>query len=131
VFDEIGLFDQNFFPGPLGDNDFGRRITLWMKTLGYDQEHCNYCGTRDISGHHFSDCCDPVGGWIPAPMWKKVDVDYTVESINHGVELGGAQDNPRKTLDYYERKWGGPRQHETFDHPYGDPTNTLHYWELP
>lgn len=129
VFDAVGNFDENFFPGPLGDNDFGRRITLWLKRAGYDRTFCRHCHTDDISGHHHEHCPDPEGGWKPTPLWRKVDVDYTVESVNHGVELGGAKDNPQAALDYYEQKWGGPRQRETFTHPYGDARNPLNFWK--
>lgn len=131
VFDAVGDFDENFFPGPLGDNDFGRRITLWLKRSGYDRTYCRHCETDDISGHHHEWCADPEGGWKDTPLWKKVDVDYTVESVNHGVELGGAKDDPQRALDYYEFKWGGPRQAETFVHPYGNPHNQLNFWKRP
>jgi hypothetical protein len=127
--DRVGLFDENFYPGPFGDNDYGRRITLRLAPPPF--KYCTHCGTDDISGHHHPGCPDPDGGWIPNPWWPKVAVAGCVASIAHSSTLGHVGVDSQKMLDYYEAKWGGPRQGETFYRPFGDETKPIDYWPLP
>lgn len=126
--DAVGLFDENFFPAYFEDNDYSRRVTLWLQERGDVQRQCVHCGTTDVSRRHFPDCPDPLSGERAHQSWPLVDVDAYDAGNAHGIKLGKVKDNPQKLLDYYERKWGGPRGLEIFEWPFGDPTNGLDYW---
>ena len=127
IIDAVGLFDENFYPAYFEDNDYGRRISLWLRRQGDACTYCVHCGTEDVSRHR-PGCSDPEGGWIESPSWPRVEVDGVVAGNGHGVRLGGVKDEPQKLLDYYEAKWGGPRGSEVFDLPFGDSNNDLSYW---
>lgn len=127
----IGLFDENFYPAYFEDNDYSRRITLWLQERGDIQRQCAHCGTTDISRHHSPDCLDPPSGEQIHPQWPVIAVDAEDAGTAHGVQWGQVQDDPGKLLDYYARKWGGPRGSETFSRPFGDLTNELDYWPTP
>lgn len=61
-------------------------------------------------------------------LWPKVDVDASVVSNAHGVVLAGVDVNAPRLAAYYRSKWGGDKDHEKFDTPFGQREQPLSYW---
>ncbi len=65
-----------------------------------------------------------------APFWTKAEVEVTVESFAHGLQLAGVTADPEALAAYYVAKWGGMPSHERFTTPF-DSGRPLSYWPEP
>lgn len=138
LFDNVGLFDENFYPAYWEDNDFGYRVKLWLTAHPEAVAHCGSCHTGDagealrhhvvIPGHRNLACPHPEADWREGAWWPKVHVEGKLAGTAHGTSLGGVRDDPERLMAYYARKWGGQSGHETYDHPFNDPSHDLKYW---
>jgi hypothetical protein len=82
--EQVGWFDPNYHPAYYEDNDFSYRLQLAF-------------------------------GWrTKRPLWPKVHIDAHVETVAHGLKLGGVQVDMGKMLQRYIDKWGGEPGSETF-----------------
>ena len=57
----------------------------------------------------------------------KAEVEVTLESFAHGIQLAGVHIDPEPLADYFRSKWGGMPSHETFTTPF-DSGRSLSYW---
>jgi hypothetical protein len=64
---------------------------------------------------------------LEPPYWTKVEVEVTIESFAHGIQLAGVECDPVALAAYYESKWGGPSSAEVFTTPF-DSGKALDYW---
>lgn len=60
----------------------------------------------------------------------KVEVEVTIESFAHGLQLAGVTADPDGLADYYAQKWGGGPGDETFPTPF-DSGRPLSWWPEP
>lgn len=101
VFELVGTFDENYWPGYHEDLDLSRRIKLAIPE-------------------------------IEPPYWVKVtDLDMSMAGFSHGIDLGLAQVDNHELAGYYQRKWGGIKGLETFEHPFDDPEHDWTWWPRP
>ncbi len=81
--EQVGLFDENFYPAYFEDNDWGRRLFLQRRGLeGFDED------TYDQSNL----------AWLPMKAKSQGDAS----SIKAGIRV-----STKKLLNYYIEKWGG------------------------
>lgn len=64
---------------------------------------------------------------LDPPFWTKVEVEVTIESFAHGIQLAGVEIDPARLAAFYVEKWGGMPSHETFATPF-DSGRALSYW---
>ena len=88
ITDVIGWWDESFFPIYFEDNDFGYRMNL-ANVRRKVVEGCKY--------HHHT-----------SSTFHGLQPD---EQTNH-------HQNFIKLQEYYEKKWGGPPEHERFSRPF-------------
>ncbi len=105
VLNMVGYFDENFWPAYSEDNDYSYRIQL---AYGIDSRAPDFVG----------------------PLWPKVDVDATLDSVAHGILRGGVTVDFMALEDYYTRKWGAPSPDECFRTPF-DSGNPVSWWPEP
>lgn len=67
---------------------------------------------------------------LEPPFWTKVEVEVTVESFAHGLQLAGVKADPEALAGYYRAKWGGDPSAETFTTPF-DSGRPLSWWPDP
>lgn len=94
--EEIGEFDELFFPAYFEDNDYHYRMNLEeIKAIVYPPAMFYHYGSRTQN-----------------------------EAIENGLPMvsGGEFENTRAR---YVKKWGGLPEHETYKTPYNDPLKTV------
>ncbi len=106
VLTKVGYFDENFWPAYSEDNDYSYRIQL---AYGIDSRSPDFKG----------------------PLWPKVDVDASLDSVAHGILRGGVTVDFTALEDYYRSKWGAPSPYETFTRPFDDPKMAISGWPQP
>lgn len=94
VLETVGEFDAEQFPSYWEDNDYSVRIQR-----AYNRN------TKDPD--------------FQGPLWPKIEVDAHLESVAHGIKLGGISVNFASLKRRFERKWG---EHEEYATPYDDPS---------
>ena len=101
--EEIGLVDENFYPAYGEDLDYMRRMIVG-NIIGGPPPH----GGQHPLRHAPASC---IGNGM---------------AMRTGAVIVA---HPDTWLEYYARKWGGGQAKETFDHPFGNPENSLKFWE--
>lgn len=96
----VGLFDENFYPAYEESIDWGYRQRL----LGLEQQ-----------------------GW-PREWSNCMSVGYAMHVDRAAWDAPSCPAGPLQT--YYEQKWGGPKGHERFVHPWDNPDLPLDYWPV-
>jgi hypothetical protein len=98
---ELGSFDENFYPGYWGDND--------------------YCYRAILAGHMLAgpDAIPTLEGLGDGPASGKA-----IRSGRIYADGSEKRDNFEKMADYYRRKWGGDASAETFSTPFDLPVPT-------
>ena len=89
LFEDIGEFDNQFWPEGFQDNDYAYRLKLKEKPM------------RVFKGVSFT------------------DADRTLSAKYNEEEKAMYHHNFRKNAEYYVQKWGGLPEHETFKTPFG------------
>jgi len=102
--DTIGTFDENIYPAYLEDCDHSYRAKL--------------CGAiriniPDIEMTHGD---GPFTGSMTITSSRKFAAANHVTHGNNHV--------------YYYAKWGGPNEHEVYQHPFNNPALPVSYWAL-
>ena len=103
TFDDVGLFDENFWPGYVEDTDWCHRCRTFYKDRHVDA----------------------------VTWWPRVPVDGDLASKGHGVDKGGVRIQRHGQMEHYIAKWGGGPTQELWEHPFGDPNNPVSYWPEP
>lgn len=98
LFDEVGWFDETFYPAYFEDSDL-----IWrLRSAGILEPAGHPRWTRHIP-------------WVPTLEYPSIDTAHTIKNTNITVDLMGL-------LDYYELKWGGPPGGELWTKPFnGEP----------
>ncbi len=90
VFEEVGLFDENFYPAYQEAIDFGYRMRMVGLERGFGNDRVRWANV-----------------WVNA---------LSHGSANH-IDTVSCPAQP--LLDYYAAKWGGPKGEETHSLPWG------------
>ena len=100
LFRMVGFFDFNYYPAYFEETDFAYRIQL-------------------------------AYGWqTKRPLWPKCHIDAKVESIAHGMRLGGVNVHMGQQSARYAKKWGGAPGFETFTTPFNLPIQGPKPWRF-
>jgi GT2 family glycosyltransferase len=102
--DNVGTFDENFYPAYLEDCDHFYRVKL--------------AGVKSANIPNVA----PIHG--EAPSWGS----STIYSNDRWRELNGITHG--NNFKYYRAKWGGKNGEEKYKHPLDDPTINIKTWEL-
>lgn len=94
LFDEVGWFDDRFYPAYFEDSDM-----IWRLRCA---------GILEQSGQPRWDRRLP---WIPTLNYPSIDTAHTIKNTDITVDL-------MSLLEYYERKWGGPPGEELWTKPF-------------
>lgn len=107
VFEGIGNFDTNFYPGYYEDSDFIRRMEL-------ARIH-EPCGSIHIPG---------------------TSIDVHPAEVAHGMKRAGIKVNMQACADYFLRKWGAMPAYDSqasrdkmYQYPFNNPDLSLDYYE--
>lgn len=107
TFEQIGYFDENFYPSYYEDADFIRRMEL---------AHISHV----------------VG---PPPTLPVVHVDAERQGIALTIKSGALHVDFLALAAYFREKWGADSEYETqeqrdkmYQHPFNDSANPLSYW---
>jgi hypothetical protein len=123
---QIGYFDENFYPGYFEDCDWDHRcrmleeqainapesdlIVSWRKQFVYPNAPISYVMRISAESAKIDAICQQDGG-------------ATVDGLR--VNIDGVH-------DYFKQKWGGTRTRDgwgEYKYPFNDPTKPLSYWE--
>jgi GT2 family glycosyltransferase len=99
--DEVGWFDENFYPAYCEDKDFSYR--------------CELAGLRRIS------IIGASGEHVGSATIHSNPHYYAQNARTHGV----------LNNEYYVRKWGGRDDEEVFTQPFNDPEHDYRWWPDP
>ncbi|MFA5937117.1 MAG: hypothetical protein WC822_04540 [Candidatus Paceibacterota bacterium] len=99
-YQEIGTYDENFWPVYYEDTDLGRRMQLMgiQKTVIRDDIRTSQGLSMAVSG------------------------DSRLRQL-WGI-------NADRVVNYYRSKWGGDHTFETFTHPFNNPNTGINDWVL-
>lgn len=105
--EEVGLFDENFYPAYYEDSDYIRRM--------------------ELAGIH-----NPMSCTVRLP---KVEIMAGFAGNAHGMKKAGIKVNMGACLQYFIDKWGYEPRYENqrqrdlmFRYPFNNPENSLKYW---
>jgi GT2 family glycosyltransferase len=104
--DEVGLFDENFYPAYLEDCDWGYRADL----LGVRRR--NVEGVNSFHGAKFTDGVHGSATIYSDPELRKKN------GRTHA-----------SNFDYYRRKWGGNNGQEIYKTPFNEPL-PVSFWKF-
>lgn len=99
---DVGLFDENFYPAYLEDCDWHHRARLAAVPMTHAPGVASIHGEGEMTGS-----CT-------------IHSDPSARENNHRTHGGN--------FDYYRLKWGGINGQETFTHPYNDPALPVWAW---
>jgi hypothetical protein len=107
LFDLVGCFDENFFPGYFEDLDFSYRTFLALGKREFPLAQ----GDSDAAG------VSKVGDAL---------------AVSNGFGFPeGVRRSGDVVRDYFLRKWGGPSCEEKYWHPFNDENRDIRYWPSP
>ena len=106
VFEEVGIFDTNFYPGYYEDSDFIRRM--------------------ELAGIH-----EPTG----SKTLPGCTIDAQKAEVAHGMKRAGVRVNMGACRDYFIEKWGNEPRYTSqadrdslYKHPFNNPEFGLDYF---
>ena len=99
--EEVGWFDENFYPAYKEDQDYWYRCRLAHKRC------------MDVPGAGAEHVGSATIGSNPQYAARNRDTHF------------------HWNLSHYRRKWGGDAGNEQFVHPYNDPAHDLRWWPDP
>lgn len=97
--EQVGYFDENFWPAYFEDNDYGYRIRIVAERT-FDRRL----------------------------LWPKVPTDAQLVAVAHGIEQAGVRVEFTRLESYLVSKWGGKPSQERFVHPFSDPSKGPDWW---
>jgi len=119
LIENVGYFDENFYPAYYEDMDYNYRIKL------INENDNNNVSMRDIPGVKM------MHGNPNSKMDPNTIIDYESCTIHSEEEMKHCNDITFWiNLRYYMLKWGGDRGKEIWKTPYGRTENPINYWEI-
>jgi hypothetical protein len=110
--DELGYFDENFWPIYYEDTDYTRRHNVLYSSNNMN-EQTEKKTVFDLAMNDYI---------------KSTDASIALNSDPRLLSL--YQHNSHRINEYYQRKWGGDHLSETFEHPFDDSKMTIRDWTI-